>query len=130
MDSLTIFDSALLFAIFLLQGPILSLVKLGITEVIIKPFAMRQTQKALDSLKDLSPKILGQSFDILDRNLPESASNILNFLSEPESYVRSEIIPQIENEVAELYPHEASALVDYLVSNWRQDAFLSKVLPK
>lgn len=127
MDKLTIFDSALLFVIFLLQGPILSLIKMGITEVIIKPFAMRQTKKALDSLKGLSPKILSKSFDLLDKSLPQSASNMISFLREPESYVEAKVLPQIENEVAELYPDEATALVKYLVSNWSQGAFLDKV---
>ena len=127
MDNLTILDSLLLFAIFLLQGPILSLVKLGITEVVVKPFAMRQTEKVLGSLKIAAPQVLSKSFDILDKSLPQSASNFISFLSEPETYVKTEVLPKVQEEVSELFPEEANALVDYLVSNWRQEIFLKKL---
>jgi hypothetical protein len=117
-------DTALLTIIVVMQTPIYSLIKIGVTETFIKPLAVRRAQEVLGALK-VQSDLVKQAWSALDYSLPESVDNFLGFLGDAEKYIWDTVLPRIDTQ--ELTAEQKQSLVKYLMENWDQKVFLSKI---
>lgn len=64
-------DTLFLTLVILAQSPLVSFIRMGIEEVILKPLAIRHTKRVLGALAEHS-EVLKEAWDTLDYSLVEA----------------------------------------------------------
>lgn len=98
---------------------------IGLTEVILKPFAMYSTSRAMEKVKPYYDRIKA-GYEQLDDSLMTD-NHLIDFLFEGSDYVWQNIIPSIAKE---LPPKEQQVIVDHITKNFNGEVFLGKVALK
>lgn len=117
-------DTLFLSALILAQSTVVSLIRMGLEEVILKPLAIRHTKRILGAIAD-NKELLQKAWDILDFSLTDNVQNILGFLRNDVEYIAEQVLPKLEE--TDLTEDQQVSLVSYLSDNWSEVAFLDKV---
>ena len=119
------FNTLLLFLVLVLNTTLSELIKTGISELIVKPLAIRHGSKILKEIKGGSDTIK-KAWDLLDYSLPQGVDNIIDFMGDAEGYIWETVLPELPDGALDNEEQE-EALVQHLAQNWSKETFLNKI---
>jgi hypothetical protein len=116
-------DTLFLTVVILVQTTVVSLVKIGIEEVVIKPLAIRHTKRLLEKLGVESP-LLKECWDKLDESLAQGIENVVEFFGDRQEYIKTAVLSQLVQST--MSEQDQKRLSEYLATEWSEKVFVNK----